>query len=177
MTITYNHRNIFTNNRSNYSNFLGVIMNTTTIQTFESVCNAIKKQLLTSNKFIPGKFRNPTSYKDNYMWISTSNNKIGFEQCHYEIRLCEDLNSTSYTEFISVEIHIESSKKNISNSLDSDLSILPMKKESPNHYIWRGQNKQFPVNILQVQNIIDELIHLDNTYGSTIRNNIKKTFG
>lgn len=156
-------------------------MNAKTISDFGKVCDSIKQTLFNSAypEFIAGKFENPTSYKDNYMWISTSDEKIGFAQCHYEIRLCEDSTlPINQKEFISVEIHIESSKKSISDELDSALNGLVLSRTCQGtNYIWKSTSKKFPVNINQVPSIINELHNLDKIVGKSLRKKIKEVLG
>ncbi|MBQ0050897.1 MAG: hypothetical protein KBT11_02400 [Treponema sp.] len=157
-------------------------MRPNTITEFDNVCSAIKKSLYGQNpiKFIAGRFENPIVYKDNFMWISTSDNEIGFSQCHYEIRLCEDLsNPSNLVEYISVEIHIESSKSKISNGLSKNIQTVLTTVQSSigSNYIWNSTGKRFPVNINQVTPIIKELTNLDSLIGQTIKNNIKQTLG
>ena len=158
-----------------------VKLNVNTISEFGRICDLIKQTLFNSKypNFIAGKFENPPSYKDNYMWISTSDEEVGFAQCHYEIRLSEDLSlPVDQKEFISVEIHIESSKKSISNELNSALNGLVLSKTCQGtNYIWKSTSKKFPVNINQVPSIINELHNIDNIVGYSLRKKIKEVLG
>lgn len=147
---------------------------------FKDLCRALKSRMLTEKTGFFFTDHN-SDFEYPFMWVTKQVYGIGNFLCHYEVRYCNDKESTFENDTegrVYVEVHVEAGNnstifQNVIGKLTMELvKILTPVSSLPKHknYYWYRENgnKGWKIDDCDTTKIIDSLRSLDKKCGAKI---------